>query len=319
MPDDAFLRIVAPHERALRLHCYRMLGSSHDSDDMLQETLVRAWRAKDSLEDPSAARAWLYRIATNVCLDELGRRKRRPLPPFVVPAATDPTHRADPDPDVPWLEPCPDSWLPAMDPGAAYGLKESVALAFVAALQCLSARERAVLLLRDVVGMSARETASTLGATPSATNSALHRARLALRRRLGGDEDAVAVDATSEVDDALLARYIAAWESMDLSALVELLHDDIEMSMPPSPTWLSGKRDATAFLAARPFKAMPGGPPRLVPIGANGQPAVAFYLRGEPFAVHLLRIRRGRIAELHHFQDPTSFAAFDLPRAPTEA
>src|SRR5262245_42648590 len=164
-PDDAFRRLVAPHEGALRLHCYRMLGSSHDSDDVIQEILVRAWRAKDSLQNPSAVRPWLYRIATNACLDELKSRKQRPLPSDVVAPAADPNAPPVPaSPEATWLEPCPDAWLhgTSRDPGAAYELKESVALAFVAALQSLSARERAVLLLRDVIGMPAEETAAAL-------------------------------------------------------------------------------------------------------------------------------------------------------------
>jgi RNA polymerase sigma-70 factor (ECF subfamily) len=315
--DDAFLRLVAPYQGALRLHCYRMLGSSHDTDDVMQETLVRAWRAKDSLENALAVRPWLYRIATNTCLDELKSRKSRPLPSDVVPAATDPL--APPvaaSPEATWLEPCPDAWLAGVsrDPGSAYEVRESVALAFVAALQCLSGQQRAVLLLRDVLGLPADETADALGMSVSAANSTLHRARTALRERVGGSKEGVAVDATSEVDEELLGRYIRAWETLDLQALVALMHDDITASMPPSPTWLQGKAATITFLAARPLVSLAKATVRLVPASANGQPAVLFYVGGELHALHVLRFAEGRVIELHHFRDEKTFAVFGLPR-----
>jgi RNA polymerase sigma-70 factor (ECF subfamily) len=295
-----------------------MLGSSHDSDDVIQETLVRAWRAKDSLEDASAVRPWLYRIATNACLDELKSRRQRPLPSDVVPAAADPLAApTPPSPEATWLEPCPDAWLAGVsrDPSAAYELKESVALAFVATLQCLSAQQRAVLLLRDVLGMAAGETAAALGMSVSAANSTLHRARTTLRERIGGSEEDVAIDATSEIDEELLGKYIRAWEGLDLNALVALLHDDVTMSMPPSPTWLLGKAAVSAFLAARPFARLAKTTLRIVPANANGQPALAFYVGGELHSVHVVRFRDGRILEMHHFCEETSFAAFRLPRS----
>jgi len=315
-PDDTFLRLVAPHRGALRLHCYRMLGSSHDSDDAVQETLVRAWRARDSLEDAAALRPWLYRIATNACLDELRSRRSRPMPHDVVPAAEDPT--APPvaaNAEVTWLEPCPSAWLTeaSRDPGSEYEVRESVALAFVAALQCLSAQQRAVLLLRDVLGMPADETAAALGISVSAANSTLHRARTALRERVGGTSEQTAFDASSEVDEELLGKYVRAWESLDYQALVALLHDDITSSMPPSPTWLKGKAATSAFIAARPFKVLAGAPLRLVRVDANGQPAHAFYASGKLHALQVLRLREGRVFELHHFCDPASLAAFGLP------
>ncbi len=315
-PDDAFLRMVAPHQNALRLHCYRMLGSSHDCEDALQEALVRAWRARQSLSDPAAARAWLYRIATNTCLDELARRKARPLPFHVVPPTADATAAPlAPSLDAAWLEPCPDVWLEgSADPGALYALKESVALAFVAALQCLSPSQRAVLLMCDVLGMRAEEAATALGVRAAAVRSSLHRARAALRERMASAGEGT-VDATSEVDPVLLGKYIQAWESLDLDALVELLADDVTVSMPPSSTWLQGLTAARTFLGGRPFVSLAGASRALVPVGANGQPAVAFYVGGELHAVHVLRIRGGRIADIVHFRDEASFAAFALPRA----
>jgi len=316
-PDDDFLRLVAPHRNAVRLHCYRLLGSTHDSEDVLQETLVRALRARESLGSAGAVRPWLYRIATNACLDELKDRARRAMPIDVVPPVTDATAPPVPaSPEATWLEPCPDAWMAgvARDAGAAYELRESVALAFVAALQCLSAQQRAVLLLRDVLGMRAEETAAALGITVPAANSALHRARTALRERFGGSEDAVAFDATSEVDEKLLRKYLCAWEALDVEAFVALLHDDIVSSMPPSPTWLRGRAATAAFAAARPFSALAGKSHRVVPTSANGQPALAFYLTGELQALHVVRFRQGRVVELHHFHDVASLAAFDLPR-----
>jgi RNA polymerase sigma-70 factor (ECF subfamily) len=324
--DDAFLQLVAPHRSALRLHCYRMLGSSHDSDDAVQETLARAWRARDSLEDATALRSWLYRIATNACLDELRNRKQRPLPSDVVPPASDPN--APPvraSPEVTWLEPFPDAWLAGVsrEPEAAYELKESVALAFVAALQCLSAQQRAVLLLRDVIGMPAEETAAALGMSVPAANSALHRARTALRDRVRGTGqegagERTAVDATSDVDEELLGKYIRAWESLDLPALVALLHDDITATMPPSPTWLRGKAGTSAFMAALPFRVLATTGVRVIRISANGQPALAFYSGGTLHAVQVLRLREGRVYELHHFCDEESFRVFGLPRETRE-
>ncbi len=312
-PDAAFLDLVAPHRDALRLHCYRMLGSTHDSDDVLQETLVRAWRARESLESPQAVRPWLYRIATNACLDELKGRKQRPMPVDVVPPASDPTAPPVPaSPEATWLEPCPDAWMAgvARDPGAAYEVKESVALAFVAAIQCLSAQQRAVLLLRDVLGMPAEETADALGMSVSAANSTLHRARTALRERVGGDESSVALDATSEYDEELLRRYLRAWQTLDLAAFVSLLHDDIVASMPPSPTWLRGKAAVAAFAETRPFAILGSRGHRVLPASANGQPALVFYVAGELHALHVVRFEQGRVSELHHFCDPRSFEVF---------
>src|SRR5687768_33377 len=178
-PEASFIAAVEPLRGALRVHCYRMLGSSHDGDDVVQETMLRAWRSRDSLKDPALLRAWLYRIATNTCLDELKRRPRRALASDLYPPAADLRGPIAPPLEEPvWLEPMPDSWLAAVepaDPGARYTLKERVALAFVAALQCRTPLQRATLLLRDVVGLSAEETAESLTVTTSGANSALFR------------------------------------------------------------------------------------------------------------------------------------------------
>jgi RNA polymerase sigma-70 factor (ECF subfamily) len=318
-PDAAFLELVAPHRDALRLHCYRMLGSTHDSDDVLQETLVRAWRARESLESAESVRPWLYRIATNACLDELKGRKQRPMPIDIVPAASDPTAAPLPaSPEAAWLEPFPDAWMAGVirDPGAEYEVRESVALAFVAALQCLSVQQRAVLLLRDVLGMPVEEVARTLGVSIPAVSSTLHRARAALRERVRGTEESVAVDVTSEIDDELLRRYLRAWETLDVAAFVGLLHDEIVASMPPSATWLQGKSAVAAFAAARPFAVLAGKQHRVFPTAANGQPALVFYVGGALHALHVIRFKQGRVAELHHFCDPASFDVFGFSQAP---
>ncbi|HEX8790564.1 MAG TPA: RNA polymerase subunit sigma-70, partial [Polyangiaceae bacterium] len=258
-----------------------------------------------------------YRIATNACLDELKGRKQRPMPFDVVPPATDPNAPPVPaSPEATWLEPCPEGWMNGVsrDPGAAYEVKESVALAFVAAIQCLSAQQRAVLLLRDVLGMPADEAAEALGMSVSAANSTLHRARTALRERVGGDESTVVVNATSEENEELLGRYLRAWESLDLTAFVALLHDDIVASMPPSPTWLKGKGTVAAFAEVRPFTILRAKTHHIVRApGANGQPALVFYVEGRLHALHVVRFRDGRVAEFHHFCDPRSFEAFGIP------
>lgn len=187
---NPFEALVEPHRATLRLHCYRMLGSSHDSDDMVQETFVRAFRAQHTLEDPATARAWLHRIATNVCIDELAKRPRRARGPELGPPADPEAPLAARTPDAEWLEPAPSAWLSGVtpeegSPAAQYTMKESVALAFVAALQVLTPPQRAVLLLRDVVGLSAAETAEALACSVSSANSTLHRARVAIEERVG--------------------------------------------------------------------------------------------------------------------------------------
>src|ERR1041385_3994596 len=185
--------MLEPLRPALRLHCYRMLGSSSDSDDMVQETMLRAWRARDTLDDPARIKPWLFRIATNACLDELARRSRRVLASEYAPASPGTTlPPAAPIEDAPWLEPMPDAWLAGCDadPGARYELRESVALAFVAALQVLSPAQRAILLLRDVVGLTAEEAAAALAQSVSAANSVLYRARMAIEHKVTGREPA---------------------------------------------------------------------------------------------------------------------------------
>jgi RNA polymerase sigma-70 factor (ECF subfamily) len=322
-PSDqaAFLRSIEPLRTAIRLHCYRMLGSSHDGDDVVQETMLRAWRAKDSLEDERLLRPWLYRIATNVCFDELKRRPRRLFPTDAFPPAEDarpPFPRIE---EPVWLEPMPDAWLEGVDerdPQARYALKESVALAFVAALQCLSPVQRATLLLRDVVGLSANETATALGASVEAANSALFRARAAIEQKLGGS-DPSAIVAHAEVDENVLERYVRAFEDADLDALVALFHQDMRTTMPPAPTWVAGRAANERFYRSMFGRILPGEFQH-VRVGANGQPALAFYRPASPGAPHqlsaiqLVTTRGGAVAAVDHFMLSEVYPLFAVPR-----
>lgn len=319
-PDGSFLDAVEPLRGALRLHCYRMLGSSHDGDDVVQETMLRAWRARESLDDPSLLRPWLYRIATNACMDELKRRPRRALSSDAFPPADPSASYAAPIHEPVWLEPMPDAWLAsagAVDPSAKYTLKESVALAFVAALHMLSAAQRATLLLRDVVGLSAEETAEALGMSVAAANSALFRARTAVEEKLGG-RDASAFAAGADVDEALLARYVRAFEEANIEELVALFHDDVKTTMPPSPTWIAG-RAANEVFYRQMFAKLGRGAVRVVRTAANGQPAFGFYRAASPgaprtlHAIQVVLLRDGKLASMDHFMTSEAFPVFAMP------
>lgn len=322
---NSFEALVEPHRATLRLHCYRMLGSSHDSDDMVQETFVRAFRAQHTLEDPEAARAWLHRIATNVCIDELAKRPRRARGAELGPPADPDAPTAARTSDAEWLEPAPSAWLTGAtpeegSPALQYTVKESVALAFVAALQVLTPPQRAVLLLRDVVGLSAAETAEALACSVSSANSTLHRARVALEKRVGPrvgwSPEAVTVDR------ALLERYVRAWEKGDLDAIIALLHDDVTLSMPPSPTWIAGRADVARFFTNRVVQELRERRFRTALVDANGRTGAGFYRFGDDgegafFALQVLEAKDGRIWTIDHFTTASSLAAFfatGLPR-----
>jgi RNA polymerase sigma-70 factor (ECF subfamily) len=294
-----------------------MLGSSHDSEDMVQETFVRAFRAQHTLQDPAAARAWLYRIATNVCIDELAKRPRRARGPELGPPGDPDAAPAPPTPDVEWLEPAPSAWLAgttqATSPAAEYTLKESVALAFVAALQVLTPSQRAVLLLRDVVGLSAAETAQVLACSVSSANSTLQRARVALEQRVG--PRASWSPEAGTVDRALLERYVRAWEQRDLEAIIALLHDDVTLSMPPSPTWIAGRSAVARFYANRVTRQLREGRFKTIVVEANGSTAAGFYHAGDEgemifFALQVLEAKEGRIRVIDHFMSASAHAAF---------
>jgi RNA polymerase sigma-70 factor, ECF subfamily len=301
-----------------------MLGSFEDSEDLVQETFLRAWRARASFsfDGRSSLRAWLYRIATNACLDALRGRQRRVLPPEVAPAA-DPSVAPSPPADLPWLQPYPDRLLesiasPEDEPGAVVVARETIELAFLAAIQHLPPRQRAVLILRDVLGWSAKDTASLLDASVASMNSALQRARATLQDHLPARRAEWALSSgPNEEERELLRRYIDAHERADVDALAELLREDAFLTMPPHPTWYAG-RDAILTATQQGFE--PGfGRLRSIVTGANLQPAVAHYLLapGEseyrPLAFDVLRIEGGRVAEIASFVFPELFPAFGLP------
>ncbi|MEO7033351.1 MAG: RNA polymerase subunit sigma-70 [Polyangiaceae bacterium] len=320
LTDEKLLELFERHRNELRLHCYRMLGSSHDADDVLQETAVRAWRAKASLDEPANVRAWLYRIATNVCFDELRQRKSRHLPQDVAPPMSESNLTVAPAQPEAWVEPCPAAWFSDVtpDPAARYELQEGVALAFVAALQELTPVQRATLLLRDVVGFSAEETSRALSLKLEAANSALFRARGAVESKLARKQ-AERSSFTSAAIESVLARYLAAWNQLDVEAFVALLHDDVRTTMPPSPTWIAGRARNDAFYRPM-FAAQRPGRFIALPTRANAHGAFAFYRAladGEPHrlrAVQLVELRDNAVVSIDHFMLPELGPAFGLPQ-----
>ena len=319
--ETAFATLVQRYGRELHVHCYRMLGSLDDAEDAVQETFLRAWRhrARFSLEGRWSFRAWLYRIATNACLDVLARRPRRVLPYDVVPP-TDPTTPPPPPADLPWLDPYPGRLLEELassepEPDAAAISRETIELAFLVAIQHLPPRQRAALLLRDVLGWPARDVAAALETTVAAANSALQRARATLRKRLPERRVEWTAPQPTEEERALLRRYMEAQERRDAATVTALLREDARVAFPPLPLWYAGRDD---FRTASDKFALPGDY-RLVATVANGQPAVAAYLRPpgdsayRPLAIEVLRIEDGRIAEVIDFTDTRLFVAFGLP------
>ena len=324
--ESAFAALVERHRGELQVHCYRMLGSYEDSEDLVQETFLRAWhkRASYSFERGSSLRAWLYRIATNACLDALRGRPRRVLPQQVA-AAADPRAAPAPPADLPWLQPYPDELLapialPEDQPDAVVIARETIELAFIAAIQHLPPRQRAVLILRDVLGWSAKETASLIEASVASVNSALQRARATLQDRVPKERTEWAPSTgLSEDERELLRRYVDAHERADAHGLAALLREDARLTMPPHPTWYAG-REAIVTAARKGFDPE-FGRLRSVVVGANTQPAVAHYLQrpGESeyraLAFDVLRIEDRRIAEIASFAFPGLFSAFGLPPA----
>lgn len=319
---SSFEALVQRHRAELVVHCYRMLGSLQDSEDMVQEALVRALRGQNTLQDPANTRAWLYRIATNVCLDALTKRPRRARGPELGPPADPDTAPLPATPDAEWLEPLPDAWLTDdASPAARYTLKESVALAFITALQLLTPAQRAVLLLRDVVELSAAETAEVLACSLASANSTLHRARVALEERVGAHVSWT--PATHAVDRDLLERYVRAWEQGDLDVIIALLHDEVTLSMPPSPTWIAGRADVVRFFVNRVTQQVREHRFRSVTVAANGGVGAGFYrlVDGEEavfFALQLLEAKEGRIHRIDHFMSASAHAPFfasGLPRS----
>ncbi|GEC09760.1 DNA-directed RNA polymerase sigma-70 factor [Streptomyces spinoverrucosus] len=307
------------HRVELTGYCYRMLGSSFEAEDAVQDTLVRAWRSFDKFEGRSSVRSWLYRIATNVCLDMLNAGNKRARPMDLTESTPLARAALSPRPDNTWLEPMPDNrMLPTVeDPAEAAVAKESVRLAFMAALQQLPPKQRAVLILREVLAWKASEVAELLGTTVASVNSALQRARATLAEQQQPGAEAAVSDPLDEEQQKLLERYVAAFEGYDMTALTALLHEDAIMTMPPFDLWLTGVKDITGFMTTL---GAPCAGSRLVPVQVNGLPGFAQYKPDPeaggfaPWAVQVLEISDGRITGFHCFLDTKRwFPLFGLP------
>ena len=310
--EAAYQRLVEPHRRELHAHCYRMLGSVQDAEDALQDALVRAWRGLDRFEGRSSHRSWLYRIATNTCLDAIARRPKRVLP----------IDNEQPVVEGVWLEPFPDELLADDDgwaaPDARYEARESIELAFIAALQHLPANQRAVLILREVLGFSAKEVAGMLETTPASVNSAMQRARVSVDERL---PERSQQETLRSLDDEqireLVERYIDAWDRGDVDAVVAMLAADATFSMPPNAEWFRGRETIREFLPRGPLSI----PRRFVRARANGQLAFGTYklVGGEwlPNAIHVITLGgAGEITDAVAFLDASLFPRFGLPPTP---
>ena len=312
--EDAFARLVEPYRGELHAHCYRMLGSVHDAEDSLQETLLRAWKALDRFEGRSSLRSWLYTIATNNSLNAISKRPKRVLPIDYGPAADPHAGPREPLVESVWVEPYPDETLAVEDgyaaPEARYEQRESVELAFVAALQHLPANQRAALILREVLGFSAKECAETLETTTASVNSALQRARKTVEDRLPEQSQqqtrrALGDERMREVVD----EYVDAWQRGDVDGVVAMLTEDACFSMPPMSTWFGGPdgghHELREFLAGYPLNGVWRWKP--LPVQANGQPALAFYAWDDdegcylPFALNVLTLRGDKISDVTAF------------------
>jgi RNA polymerase sigma-70 factor, ECF subfamily len=328
--DDAaaFAAIAERYRRQLRVHCYRMLGSVNDAEDLVQETLLRAWRARASFEGRSLFRTWLYRIATNACLNVLERAPRRMMPHGVAPPVTADTDaseaRSEPPwaPELPWLQPYPDDLLEPTaprntEPDTVAISRETIQLAFLLALQHLPPKQRAILILREVLGWSAKETAALLETSVQSVNAALQRARATMRGRMPSTHgDTAAVTTLTATERELLRRFMDAWEQKDAQALTALLCDDARWAMPPSPLWFDGRAAIIRLFELFPLARL--GDIRMVAVGANRQPAAACYVRPHGQSEYrltglvVLRIEGEEIAEVTSFAPPL-VSAFQLP------
>jgi RNA polymerase sigma-70 factor, ECF subfamily len=322
--EDAYRRLVEPHRRELHAHCYRMLGSVHDADDAVQDAMLRAWRGLHGFEGRSTTRSWLYKVTTNACLTAIERRPRRTLPLDASPTG-DP--EGAPLAETVWLEPYPDEAVGAAAavPHARYDQREGLELALVAALQHLPANQRAALILREVLGFSAREVADLLDTSVPAVNSALQRARKAVDERLpDASQQATLRRLGDERLREIVETYVDAWERGDVDAVAAMLAEDATLTMPPMATWYRGVGDVLVFLtewafSGRVYNAEGDRRVRVIPTRANGQPAFGTYSwdrdRGThlPTVLQVLTLRGGRIEEITGFVDPAVFGRFGLP------
>ena len=313
-----FDQLTDPYRRELTAHCYRMIGSAHEAEDLVQETYLRAWRGYDRFEGRASLRTWLYKIATSACLTALEQRGRRPLPTGIGAPSDDPEHLGAPQHEVPWLQPFPDSVLED-DPENVATSRESIRLALIAALQYLPGKQRAVLILRDVLKWKAAEVAELLDTTVAGVNSALQRARARLDEIRPSEDDLI-----SPLDSAkkeLLERYAAAFERFDIDAITALLAKDAVWEMPPFPDWFVGSEHIGRLISAN----CPGAPgkERMVPTSANGQPAFALYMRDSegvfrPFQIQVIsgfswQDDEPKVSSVVTFFDLDLFETFGLP------
>jgi RNA polymerase sigma-70 factor, ECF subfamily len=319
--QDAFGALVEPRRSELHAHCYRMLGSLHDADDALQETLLRAWRGLSGFKRGRSLRPWLYRIATNVCLDAISKRPKRVLPIDHSPPAQGDEGPGEPVVEAIWIEPYPDEIVGVADgraaPDARYEQRESVELAFVAALQHLPARQRAVLILREVLGFSAREVAESLETTAASVNSALQRARSTVDERLPAASQQATLRSLGDTGLRDVVRsYVEAWESRDVDAIVAMLVEDATFAMPPLPNWRYGRDSVIEFIVGTGVHRL-----RWVPARANAQPAIGWYMwdpRSESYAptsLEVLTLEGARVKAITAFVFPDLFSRFGLPEA----
>ena len=330
--EEAYRRLVEPHRSELHAHCYRMLGSVQDAEDALQEALVRAWRGLPKFEGRSSLRSWLYRIATNTSLDAIERRPKRVLPIDYGPPADPHGGVGEPVVESVWIEPYPDETLGIEDgyasPEARFEQREAVELAFIAALQLLPANQRAVLILREVLGFSAQETAETLDTSVASVNSALQRARATIEKKL---PDQSQQETLSSLGDErlreIVEQYADAWERNDVDTVVSMLADDVAFTMPPMARWFQGIEGVRGFLER--WSMLPEWGWRSIPTIANGQPALAFYSwdaeQGAhvPFAVNVLTFEGEKIKEIDAFivrasMDPDPEVQARTPEQPAD-
>jgi RNA polymerase sigma-70 factor, ECF subfamily len=307
--QDAFGQLIELHRGELHAHCYRMLGSVHDAEDAMQDALLRVWRSLPRFEGRSSLRSWLYTIATNTCLDVIGKRPRRTLPIDQGPAANPAVGSGTPLAETVWIEPYPDEVLALEDgfasPDAIYDRRESIELAFVAALQHLPATQRAVLILREVLGFSAKEVAETLDTTVASVNSALQRARVAVQDRVPerSQQETLRQLGDDEVK-RLVERYVGVWERCDVAAFASMLAEDATFAMPPLATWFAGRGAIAQWAAKEPMSGLYRW--RMVPARANGQLALGYYSEDDdagwvPFALNVLTFRGHEITNVTAF------------------
>ena len=318
--EQAFGTLTEPYRRELYVHCYRMMGSVQDAEDMVQESYLRAWRRRDSYEGRASLRAWLYKIATNACLDWLEKRTRRVVPFTRGGASTlDQPIQADVNEPI-WLEPFPDEMLVWDDvgPDGYYTTRENITLAFIAVLHLLPPRQRAVLILRDVLEWEASEVADLLGVTVASVKSALHRARQTMAAHEQANLEGVAPQTLDADRQSQLAAYVRAWQTADINGLMTLLREDATFSMPPIPSWYQGRTTIGGLVGITIFAGEANGRWRLIPTRANGQIAFGLY-RGNPaqgiytfYAIQVLTFTEGQIADIITFRNQALAKAFGL-------